>query len=111
MLARLEVAPCAKFPAGSSTHVYLLDIPEQAWRGRTRSPAIARRFWPGEADMAGTLRPTDHHWSVRFFDGNRPLRSALFSLGALPLTLGSAVSVVEPDGEVVPYRVAAVSFS
>ena len=109
---RLELGPTASFPNGSASRAFLLCAPldERGLfdeRAVARDPrrASVRRFWASEADQFGQLEYAADVWRFRVArrDGE-----AVFRFAPGPYQLNATVSVKQPDGAVLPFRVAAV---
>jgi hypothetical protein len=66
--------------------------------------ATMRRHWSSDADERGVLVEHGAEWALRCRD--KPDR--LLRLNGTPLRLGQRVSLVEPDGSVLPLKVASV---
>lgn len=111
---RLELARTSEFPQGSPSRAYLLHLPldetglidEEALR---HSPARAtvRRFWPNERDMAGYVIRTPHGWALSYAPGEAD-DETVFHLETHPIRLGEYVTLTEPDGRQLPFRVASL---
>ena len=107
---RLELGSTIEFPAGSVSRAYLLRLPlddndavdEQAF-ANTPSKATVRRHWSTEPDERGFVVRSDGQWSINCEGKHR-----LLKLNSRPVRLGSPVSVVEPNGEVLPFTIASV---
>lgn len=113
---RLELAQTPEFPRGSPSRSYLLRVPldgegniDDAEILTSPEVATVRRFWPSERDLRGYLVRTASGWSL----SRRPACSLQtggeFHLPSEPLRLGGSVSVRQPDGSALPFRVASVS--
>jgi hypothetical protein len=108
---RLELARSPRFPNGSPTRAYLLHLPLgedglvdlDAFRG---SPALAtvRRHWPNERDRVGYVIRRNRGWAFSYAVGDGD-DEELFHLESHPLRPGEYVTITEPDGERLPYRV------
>lgn len=108
---RLELGSTGEFPAGSVSRAFLLNLPlddsdivDAAVLARTPTKAIARRHWSTEPDERGQIVPSGSDWAIRC-DG-RPDR--VLRLDGTPMRLGQQVSVVNPDGTVLPLKVASI---
>lgn len=111
---RLELARTGEFPQGSASRVYLLRLPlgegglidETALR---KAPAMAtvRRFWPNEPDMAGYVIRTPRGWAFSYELGEDD-DEAVFHLETHTLRVGEYLTLTEPDGRQLPFRVASV---
>jgi hypothetical protein len=111
---RLELARSSEFPEGSASRAYLLRLPikddgkidEIALRdlpGR----ATARRFWPNEADLSGHVIRTDRGLAL-CYDRHAACGDTLFPLEGDQLCPGGYVTLTEPDGRRLPFRVASI---
>ena len=111
---RLELARTRDFPDGSASRAYLLRLPldesglidEQALRS---SPALAtvHRFWPNERDRSGYVVRTPKGWAMSYEPGEQD-DETVFHLETHPLRLGEYVTLTEPDGTRLPFRVASL---
>ena len=108
---RLELGSTGEFPAGSVSRAFLLNLPlddydvvDGAALARSAAQATARRHWSTEPDERGQIVPSGRDWAMRC-DG-KPDRVLQFN--GTPMRLGQRVSVVEPDGKVLPLRVASI---
>ncbi|GAA3893035.1 hypothetical protein GCM10022276_10300 [Sphingomonas limnosediminicola] len=108
---RLELGSTEEFPAGSVSRVYLIRLPlddrdtvdERAFRD---SPAHAtvRRHWSTEPDKRGVVVQSGCNWTLQCNgDPGRAL-----CLDGKPIRLGQAITVIEPDGTRLPFKVASV---
>ncbi|HEV2594126.1 MAG TPA: hypothetical protein VGU01_02865, partial [Sphingomicrobium sp.] len=68
------------------------------------SRATVRRHWSTEADQCGHIVEAGTEWAMQC--GNKTKR--LFKLNDTPLRLGQRVCVTEPDGSVLPFKIASV---
>lgn len=107
---RLELDRTSEFPAGSVGRAYLIRLPlddrdgiDEAALGRYPNKAIVRRHWSTEPDEKGTVVKADGHWSMRCGGKDR-----LLQLKAGPLHLGCQLTVIEPNGDILPFRIASV---
>ncbi|HEV2569598.1 hypothetical protein [Sphingomonas sp.] len=108
---RLELARSPDFPNGSASRAYLLHLPvdengrvdEDAFR---RAPALAtvRRHWPNERDRTGHVIRKKNGWAFSYAIGAGD-DEELFHLETHPLRVGDYVTITEPDGGRLPYRV------
>lgn len=108
---RLELDRTGEFPAGSVSRGYLIQLPlndedlvdENAFALNPHR-AIVRRYWSTEPDEAGLVLPVDGEWAMRCNDtADRRLE-----LDGRPIRLGQQVSVIEPTGATLPFRVASI---
>lgn len=111
---RLELARTPDFPAGSAGRAYLLRLPlaedggvDEAEVRQFPLRATARRFWPNQPDLAGSVIRTPAGWALRWENvacEPRPLPPC-----PLSFCEGHSVVLTEPDGSRLPFRVARVS--
>lgn len=107
---RLELGSTKEFPAGSVSRAYLVRLPlneqdrldEKALRSAP-SRATVRRHWSTEPDENGFVERSDRHWSLRC-DG----KDHLLQLDSQPIRLGAQLSIIEPNGDVLPFKIASV---
>ncbi len=110
---RLELAGTEDFPRGSPSRAYLLRLPlgengaidRSALQDEPRQ-ATVRRFWPSEPDLAGYVIPGVEGWELAYDrawmgKGSGRLESDI-------LRLGDCVTMTEPDGRRLPFRVASL---
>lgn len=108
---RLELASTGEFPSGSVSRAYLIRVPlddndqvdERACRANA-SRAIVRRHWSTDPDQMGIVVPSGRDLAMNCQDQ----AERLLKLNGTPLRLGQQVSVVEPDGTVLPFKIASV---
>jgi hypothetical protein len=111
---RLELAGTQDFPKGSASRAYLLRLPvdevgridERAIRANPRD-ATVRRFWPSEPDLIGHVVPTEDGFAFSYEPGEATQRT-LYDVETNPLRLGAQVTVTEPDGRRLPFRIASL---
>ncbi|HEY8433030.1 MAG TPA: hypothetical protein VIK68_00290 [Sphingomicrobium sp.] len=108
---RLELARSEGFPGGSVSRGFLILLPldgegqiDRALFSLKPHQATVRRYWSTEPDEAGNVVPIESGWALRCNGG--PDR--LLLLGGQPIRLGDQVSVLEPDGGVLPFTVASI---
>lgn len=111
---RLELARTEDFPSGSASRAYLLRLPldEQGLiEGRSVEVAPARatvrRFWPNEPDMSGYVIRTAGGWALSYRLGEND-EEAVSNLESRALRLGEYVTLTEPGGARLPFRVASI---
>lgn len=109
---RLELARTNEFPEGSVSRSYLLRLPldadgriDTAAVGSDPGRATVRRFWPSEPDMIGYVIHTPQGWAFSYEPGEED-DEAIFHLESHKLRLGEYITVTEPDGRKLPFRVA-----
>ena len=108
---RLELGKTGEFPAGSVSRAFLVNLPLDDYDfvddhalARSPSKATIRRHWSTEPDERGQVIAVSGDLTMRC-DG-KPDR--VFRFNGTPLRVGQRVSVVEPDGSVLPLRVASI---
>lgn len=113
---RLELARTKEFPDGNRDRGYEFKAPvgadghldTAAWPG-VRKQCTVRRFWPGEDDRLGELHHTRHRsWAFSYEPGDEDDEN-FHRLDAHVFKVGEYVSIREPDGEVLTFRIAAIS--
>ena len=108
---RLELGRTNEFPAGSVSRGYLLRLPlndddlvdPHAFELNPYR-ATVRRYWSTEPDETGQVLPVDGHWAMRC-NGTAERR---LELDSRPIRLGQQITVIEPDGAILPFRVASI---
>lgn len=108
---RLELGSTSEFPAGSVSRAFLLNLPlddfdavDSAAVARAPSRATVRRHWSTEPDERGQIVPAGRDWAMRCKGkSDRVLR-----FDGVPMRLGQHVCVVDPDGTILPLKVASV---
>lgn len=110
-IIRLELARTDEFPAGSVSRGYLLRLPlndhdlvDQAAFDLIPHRATVQRYWSTEPDEAGHLMPAGDGWAMRCT--GKPDRR--LQLDDRPIRLGQQVSVVDPCGAKLPFRIASI---
>lgn len=109
---RLELARNPGFPEGSPARSYIVHVPIDL-NDRIDAKALkhdgiratVRRFWPQEPDLIGHIVRSNGDWAFSYRDGPED-DERLFRFGDHPLIEGNYVTVSEPDGDVLAYRVA-----
>ena len=111
---RLELARTKEHPEGSASRAYLLHLPldddgliDEAALRRAPVRATVRRFWPNERDQAGYVIRTPRGWAISYQPGEDD-DEAIFHLESHKLGMGEYVTLTEPDGRQLPFRVAAL---
>ena len=107
---RLELGCTAEFPSGSVSRAYLVRLPLDG-DGRVdgteveRHPNLAtfRRHWSSDPDERGQVAPNGAAWHLDCTGKKRTL-----SFGSKPIRLGTKVLIREPNGDVLPFRVASI---
>ncbi|MFN3944129.1 MAG: hypothetical protein ACK4K7_04280 [Allosphingosinicella sp.] len=111
---RLELARTPEFPGGSASRAYLLRLPlaedgliDEAALSRRPGQATVRRYWPSEPDLSGQVIRTQNGWAFSYRAGEED-DEQVFHLESHPIRPGEYVTVTEPDGRRLPFRVASV---
>lgn len=110
-IVRLELARTRAFPEGSTSHAYVLRLPlhddgliDEAAITFHPELATVRREWPDEPVHQGYVVRKSAGWAFSYALGDDD-DEALFHLESHPIVLGGYLTVTEPDGERLPYRV------
>lgn len=80
------------------------DVVDGAAILRNPTKAVVRRHWSTEPDERGYLVSSGHDLAMRC-DGRA---DRLLQLDGTPVRLGRKVSVVEPDGSILPFNVSSI---
>lgn len=113
---KLVLGRTAEHPAGSDVRGYDIIAPltadghldEAAWR-ENKQKARVHRFWAGEKDEVGTLIHTRHRtWAFSYVPGEDD-DEPIFKLESHTFKEGEYLTIVENDGEALPFLVANVS--
>jgi hypothetical protein len=105
--------PHAGFPDGDERHGYVLMAPldrdgrldSDLWRAH-RAACTVRRFTPGhDNDADGWLTHRGSSWRLRYDEDDEGPDEGLHRLGEHTLRLGDYVTVEDPDGPALVYRV------
>ena len=109
---RLELARTDEFPEGSASRAFLLHLPlredgliDEETLGGAPVRATVHRFWPNERDRAGHVIRTPRGWAFSYRAGEEDDR-AVFHLETHPIRMGEFLTLTEPDGRQLPFRVA-----
>ena len=108
---RLELGRTGDFPAGSVSRAYLIRLPlndddliDEGEFVRWPTRATVRRHWSTDPDEQGVIVQVGQGWAMRCNGTpDRKLR-----LESCPLRLGAHLSIVEPNGTILPFRIASV---
>lgn len=113
-MIRLDLARTPEFPEGSASRCYLLRLPidgegliDESALKEAPGRATVRRFWPNQPDVSGYVIRTERGWAFSYRPGEDD-DEALFHLETHKLRTGEYVTVTEPDGQRLPFRVASV---
>ncbi|MGZ8347017.1 MAG: hypothetical protein ACXWUP_07910 [Allosphingosinicella sp.] len=112
---RLELARTHEFPEGSACRSYLLRLPlrddglidESALR-EAPARATVHRFWPNQPDLSGYVIRTPIGWALSYELGEDD-DEAIFHFESHPIRIGEYITLTEPDGQKLPFRVARLS--
>jgi len=123
---RLELASSWEFPKGSAGRSYLIRLPvteegmiDAATLSAHPTRATVRRFWPNEADALGYLVNSPSGFAIRYEPNDtKKLNGAaqanghgepqLFQFGAGSIKVGEQISLTEPDGRELRFRIASL---
>lgn len=107
----MELGGTGEFPAGSVGRAYLIRLPldDQDTLDRVAflhdpSKATVRRHWSTEPDQRGHIVQSGDEWAM-LCDNNTERR---LTLNGTPLRLGQQLRVTEPDGSVLPFKIASI---
>ena len=112
---RLELARTQEFPEGSASRAYLVRLPvndngiidEDALRAAPQL-ATVRRFWPSEPDMSGYVIRTQKGWALSYRKGEED-DETIFHLETHRILPGEYITLREPDGKQLPYRITSLN--
>lgn len=111
---RLELARTREFPEGSASRAYLLRLPldeqgliDESELGRSPALATVHRFWPNQPDLSGYVIPTPNGWAMSYEPGEDD-DETVFHLETHPIRVGEYITLTEPDGQRLPFRVASL---
>lgn len=112
---RLELARTTAHPQGSSEYGYEFRAPltadghldADAFHAE-KSKCRVHRFWKGEPDRIGELHHTRHRtWAFSYVPGEED-DETFFKLDAHVFKPGEYVTITEPDGEAVTFKVVSI---
>jgi hypothetical protein len=111
---RLELARTTEYPAGSACRAYLLRLPlneqgliDEEALGHSPALATVHRFWPNEPDLSGYVVRTQNGWALSYELGEED-DETVFHLETHPIRIGEYLTLTEPDGRRLPFRVASL---
>ena len=111
---RLELGRTKEFPEGSASRAYLLRLPvgddgliDKAALKAAPARATVRRFWPNERDMSGYVIRTPAGWAFSYRVGEED-DEVVFHLESHLIREGEYVTLTEPDGRRLPFRIVSV---
>lgn len=109
---RLELARTPDFPQGSPNRSYLLSLPlgedgliDETSFHAAPARATVHRFWPNEPDLSGYVIRTADGWAFSYKIGEED-DETVFHLESHPVRPGEYITLTEPDGRRLPFRVA-----
>ena len=110
-MIRLDLARTRNFPEGSQEHCYLLRVPlddrylidRDALRAAPERATVLRA-WPDVPDLTGYLVHIPRGWAFSYAPGEDD-DEPLFHLEAHPLRIGEYVTITEPDGTPLAFRI------
>ena len=110
---RLELAHTEEYPRGSASRAYLLRLPlgedgaiDEALLAAAPTLATVRRFWPNEPDISGYIVRDAGGWCFCY----EPCKceAAACHVDMPKMYLGQCVTLTQPDGRQLPFRVASL---
>ena len=111
---RLELARTPEYPKGSASRAYLLRLPldeqgliDEKALGRSPDLATVHRFWPNQPDLSGYVIRTPNGWALSYELGEED-DETVFHLETHPIRIGEYLTLTEPDGRQLPFRVASL---
>jgi hypothetical protein len=111
---RLELARTSEFPEGSASRAYLMRLPlddagliDESAVGDSPALATVHRYWPNERDRSGYVIRTTTGWAISYEPGEED-DEAVYHLEAHPIRVGEYLTLTEPDGRQLPFRVASL---
>jgi len=114
-IVKLELARTDEYPSGSANHSYLIRVPldeneiiDETARAIDPGRATIRRFWPNEPEQSGYVLKANNGWAFSYAVGEEDDEN-LFHLESHPIKQGEYLTVTEPNGDRLPYRIVAVS--
>ncbi len=110
-IVKLELARTEDFPSGSPSRSYLIRLPldengliDEAARKADPQRATIRRYWPNEADQSGYVLKAKGGWVFSYAVGEDDDES-IFHMENHPLKVGEYLTLTEPNGERLPFRI------
>ncbi|HET9427004.1 MAG TPA: hypothetical protein VFO69_01450 [Allosphingosinicella sp.] len=111
---RLELARTREFPDGSASRGYLLRLPldengliDAQALGSAPAMATVHRHWPNEPDLCGYVVRASNGWALSYEPGEAD-GETVFHLENHPIRIGEYITLTEPDGTRLPFRVASL---
>jgi hypothetical protein len=114
-IAHLELARTPDYPDGSPGRTYTLRLPldeagliDEEAVARHPELATVRRAWPDEPDRRGYIVRKPNGWAFSYAIGDED-DEGVYHLEAHPMRAGDYITLTEPDGERLPFRVISVN--
>lgn len=114
-IVKLELGRTDEFPSGSASRSYIIRIPlsEHGWIDEAAHQAYPvratiRRFWPNQPDQSGYVVKAKKGWVFSYAVGEDDDES-LFHMEDRSIKIGEYLTVTEPNGDRLPYRVVGVT--
>lgn len=111
----MELACAPQFPLGSPHRCYLLHLPlgecgfiDEDLVDAAPRHATVRRFWPSQPDLRGHVVRAGDGWAFAYEQQDQG-SEVLFHMDTTPIFVGECMTLTEPDGERLPFRVTAVN--
>lgn len=113
---RLELAKTTGLPSGSTWHGYEFFVPltadgqvdEIAW-SELKELCLARRYFGDRPEEHGKFIHSGQCWCFEYPAGSTVGKESLFKLDRFRFTPGGFVTVTEPDGRQLPFRIVAMT--
>jgi hypothetical protein len=113
---RLELARTPDFPTGSSWHGYEFIAPLTAdghvdanvWN-QLKEVCQVTRFWDDDPEEHGQFVHTGRGWSFKYPKDSQIERESFFKLDRHRFTPGGYVTITEPNGKQLPFRIVAMT--
>lgn len=114
-IVKLELARTDEFPSGSPSRSYLIRLPlddggfiDDKARESDPQRATVRRFWPNEPDQSGYILKVKNGWAFSYAVGEDDDEN-LFHLENHSIRAGEYLTLTEPNGKQLPFRVVSIS--
>jgi hypothetical protein len=112
IILRLGRNPEAGYPDGDDHYGYAIQAPVDAegrldaaaWRD-LKEQCTVRRFHPDEPIADGWLRRRGDHWYFWYDEADEGPEEPVFKLGDHRLVRGEYVTITEPNGQKLTFRV------
>ena len=114
-IIRLELARTPEYPEGSPSRAYILRLPlskdgliDEAMVGSHPELASVLRSLPEEPDQKGYIVRKASGWAFSYALGDDD-DEAVYHLETHPIRMGDYITLAEPDGQRLPFRVVQLS--